>query len=223
MLLLFADVIGTSWGKISVLTKSFTMQLPWPFKQQPTMQLLCKPPQPTTGTPPRTNGWDSIKYVRIFHPSDCVVRNHFLELPALDVFADSDEQVADVYHHQLALDICQIVAGNQSGYFTLLENDSRIPITSQWLEGDTDYIFHLDSGDTNYNIIVEFSSWKYPRALPESWKSITQDWSRNLDIPFSKSAASQVVKSRDVRCRVCAHEHALTSAHLIPVSEQYWV
>ena len=184
------------------------------------MQLLCKP-LPIT---PKNGG--EIKYVRIFHPSDCNLNagNEFLALPALDVFSsisNSSEQVAHVYHHQLALDICQIVARNQSGYFTLLKNESPIPNTSQWLEGNRDYIYCLDSGDTNYPIIVEFSSWKYPPELPESWKSITEDMSRN--IPCSKSAASQAVKGRDVHCRVCAHEHALTSAHLIPASEIDWV
>ena len=109
------------------------------------MQLVCKP-LPTT---PRDGR--EIKYVRIFHPSDCVSGNEFLALPALDVFAsisNSSEQVADVYHHQVALDICQVIAGNESGYFTLLKSNSPIPNTSQWLEGSTDYIFHLDSGDT---------------------------------------------------------------------------
>ena len=188
--------------------------------------LLCKA-VPTTPIEER-----EIKYVRIFHPSDCVVGKEFLALPALDVFTsvvvnvgnlsrDSREQVANVYHHQVALDICQVVTGNQSGYFTLLENKSPIPNTSQWLEGNTDYIFHLNSGDTNYSIIVEFSSWKYPRELPESWRSITEDMSRNVQC--SMSEASPVVKTRDRHCRVCAHVHGLTCAHIIPASEGKWV
>ena len=190
------------------------------------MELLCKP------TPTAPMGGFEIKYVRIFHPNDRVAGNEFLALPALDVFVStcsssnpSERFTTNVYHHQVALDICQIVTGNRSGYFTCLNlkdnSESRIPITSQWLEGSIDYIFHLDSGDTKYSIIVEFSSWKYPHALPESWKSITEDMSRN--VPCSKSNASPVVKTRDVRCRVCAHQHALTSAHLIPAAEQEWV
>jgi hypothetical protein len=41
-----------------------------------------------------------------------------LKSELLDVFVSSsnpNERVADVYHHQVALDICQVVAGNQSG------------------------------------------------------------------------------------------------------------
>jgi len=124
----------------------------------------------------------------------------FLCLPAFDTFnISSINPVIDVHHHQTAFDICQIIAGDQFGYFTFLQ--SYIYLSSRFRQHP-----------------VQFS--RDPQELAGSWKAIEEYNSANVSCSKSNiSSAAQRLATKFVS----EDQQGFTSAHLVPAAETAWV
>jgi len=121
-----------------------------------------------------------------------------------------------------------ILAYNKTGFLSTSRNhdacveedlDSVLPVGK--------YFFHLDMPGTNplYPICRDFSLWNFPHErLPTSWTSLPSYtstlpgfWNSSWDVQ------SLHIKDRDKLCRVSGWKDSLTTARIIPKTEEVWV
>jgi len=163
----------------------------------------------------------------LHHPANDLL---FFKLPAYDLLCKSPLQFG--IHHETLLTIGCILAYNKTGFLSTSRNrdvprveedlDSVLPVAR--------YYFHLDMPGTDplYPICRDFKLWKFPHdQLPISWSSdssFSSD-SSTLQAVFwnlSWDAQSALIKGRDKLCRVSQWKDSLTTAHVIPESEEEW-
>lgn len=167
-------------------------------------------------------------HVRLHHPANGLL---FFKLPAYDLLCKSPLQFG--IHHETLLTIGRILAYNKTGFLSTSryrdaphveeDLDSVLPVAT--------YYFHLDMPGTNplYPICRDFKLWNFPHdRLPTSWSSdlgLSSDSSTPQTVFWNLSwdAQSAHIKGRDKLCRVSHWKDSLTTAHIIPKSEEEWV
>jgi hypothetical protein len=162
-------------------------------------------------------------YVRLHHPANGLP---FFQLPAYDLLCKSPLQFG--IHHETLLTIGRILAYNKTGYLSTSRNrdaprveadlDSILPVAK--------YYFHLERPGTDplYPICRDFRLWNFPHhQLPTSWSR--PSGSSPLPAVWNNSWDDQnaYIMDRDKVCRVSRWKDSLTTAHVIPRTEEGWV
>jgi len=162
--------------------------------------------------------------VRLYHPANGLP---FFVLPAYDLLHESPLQFG--IHHETLLTIGRILAYNKTGFLSISRNRDAPRVEEDLdsvLPGD-EYYFHLDMPGTNplYPICRDFSLWDFPHEqLPTSWTSLPS-YSSTLPGFWNPSwdAQSVLIKDRDKRCRISGWKDSLSTAYIIPKTEDVWV
>lgn len=73
-------------------------------------------------------------------------------------------------------------------------------------------------------VVAVFEDWPFPITLPGCWLRTVATSKADIDPPerMSQSKFSQVVKSRDISCRLSGHRTGTEVAHLCPETETDW-
>jgi len=165
----------------------------------------------------------SPEFVRLYHPANGLA---FFILPAYDLLSKSPLQFG--IHHETLLTVGRIMAYNKPGFLsTSRERDApRLEADLDSVIPVTEYYFHLDRPGTDplYPICRDFKLWDFPHhQLPTSW--LPPSGSSPLPAVWNSSwdAQSAYVKIRDKVCRVSRWKDSLTTAHVIPRTEEGWV
>lgn len=72
-------------------------------------------------------------------------------------------------------------------------------------------------------VVLSFLDWSFPAELPDAWAAASHI--HEATIQSAQSAQSNVsiaVRSRDVGCRITAHQTATEVAHICPKHEEDW-
>ncbi|OAA35634.1 hypothetical protein BBO_08663 [Beauveria brongniartii RCEF 3172] len=161
--------------------------------------------------------------VHLRHPGYPDERSTLLTLPALDVYKKqgADGQIAFGLHHETARVACAIMANCRWDGF--LSEDRAAGARPVMIGPDdlllgSNYYFHVPNsvGDTShepYPIVPSFAHFQFPHNnLPPTWKA-------SLIPP---ETTTNIVRARDVSCRVTLSTLGTEVAHLIPRRENAW-
>ncbi|KAH0829877.1 hypothetical protein FOPE_10495 [Fonsecaea pedrosoi] len=138
-----------------------------PFNAPRARAAYIKPQHPTDPL-----NLPSPRETHFLHPGYPDDDSLLLSLPALDS--------PDGIHHQTALDVCALVAGNRwDGFFTL-DKDGKLRVPTDNMDASLHgkaYYFHVPAEDSDnpgirkdYPIVPTFTEWKFPHnTLPARW------------------------------------------------------
>jgi hypothetical protein len=155
----------------------------------------------------------------LYHPANNLA---FHTLPAYDLLSESPLQFG-ILHETLVTAGC-ILAYTKPGFLSTSRNrgarveadlDSVIPVTKNY--------FHPEMPGTNplYLICRDFKLWEFPHGqLPSSWSSppsLSVFWNYSWDVQ------SVLISNRDQMCRISKWKESLSTAHVIPKTEETWL
>ena len=176
------------------------------------------------------------KLVEFLHPSYVYPDNLLFRLPALDNPVEN-HTISDLNSfmiwHDIALQACEIIAGNRSGYLTEEITSPPIPSSCIFLSARK-YYFHLSqsndnttSVDINYSIVTTFREWTFPYArVPGIWafpQDQLSDSTLLLDVDNKSSKMSDNVERRDRCCLVTQMPREVCdNTHIVPAAEVGW-
>ncbi|KAL8281668.1 hypothetical protein RB600_005210 [Gaeumannomyces tritici] len=174
---------------------------------------------PGDGAPPEIDFRSTVVVFR--HPAYPNAAPPLLELGAWD----EDEDGNNGLDYDTALVACGIIANNAFASGRLaVKNDGAFQTVlrppNNLLRAATYYfcIGDNDPSSNKYPVVPSFDHWRFPPTLPSPWDSLQI-------APFAGVAGvgpADVVRSRDVTCRISGHENSREAAHIIPVADGYW-
>jgi len=165
--------------------------------------------------------------VEFLHPANSIP---FFSLLANDCDDCNSSNPSFGVHHGTALTACQILAGNQPGFFSTSQNrnDSahRITQSEDGLLGLLEYYFHLvsPSNHSPYLLCLDFSWWSYPHgSLPPAWVNPAPANDEERVLASHWTTMSTRIKARDSMCCISSWKDGASTAHIVPRDQERWV
>ncbi|KAL8366382.1 hypothetical protein RB595_004923 [Gaeumannomyces hyphopodioides] len=162
----------------------------------------------------------SATFVEFRHPAYPDASPPLLRLGAWDENEDGNSG----FDYDTALVACGIIANNAfaSGRLAIKSDGAFHDVArpaDNLLRAPIYYCVGDDDPSTNkYPVVPSFDHWRFPHTLPSPWNSLRIAQFAGV----ANVSPADVVRIRDVTCRISGHENSREAAHLIPIADGYW-